>query len=72
MDLSALGLPMEQLRDVWLIAFMVHLGLCLLVDIAYPVPIRRRRQPTCTLRCPVCPLMRRAAPLRNVPRWMRR
>ena len=56
MDLSALGLPMEQLRDVWLIAFMVYLGLCLLVDIAYPV----------------CPLMRRAAPLRNVPRWVRR
>ena len=58
MDLSALGLPMEQLRDVWLIAFMVYLGLCLLVDIA--------------LRCPVRPLMRRAAPLRNVPRWVRR
>ena len=25
MDLSALGLPMEQLRDVWLIAFMVYM-----------------------------------------------
>ena len=43
MDLSALGLPMEQLRDVWLIAFMVYLGLCLLVDIAYPVPIKKEK-----------------------------
>ena len=43
MDLSALGLPMEQLRDVWLIAFMVYVGLCLLVDIAYPVPIKKEK-----------------------------
>ena len=71
MDLSALGLPMEQLRDVWLIAFMVYLGLCLLVDIAYPVPIKKEK-PNCTLRCPARPLMRRAAPPRNAPRWVRR
>lgn len=43
MDLSALGLTMEQLRDVWLISFMVYLGLCLLVDIAYPVPIKQEK-----------------------------
>ena len=66
MDLSALGLPMEQLRDVWLIAFMVYLGLCLLVDIAYPVPIKKEKAAELYLE------MRRAAPPRNAPRWVRR
>ena len=28
---------------MWLIAFMVYLGLCLLVDIAYPVPIKQEK-----------------------------
>ena len=39
MDLSALGIPLEPVRDVWLIAFMAYTFACLLVDIAYPVNI---------------------------------
>lgn len=31
MDLAALGLPMEQVRNVWLVAFFIYLACCLLV-----------------------------------------
>lgn len=43
MDIAALGLPLEQVRDVWLIALMAYTILCLLVDIAYPVAIKADR-----------------------------
>lgn len=39
MDLAALGLPMEQVRNVWLIAFIVYIGLCIVPAITHPATI---------------------------------
>lgn len=35
MELSALGIPLEPLRYIWLIAFLLYLVVCVAVDIAY-------------------------------------
>lgn len=43
MDLAALGLPMEQVRNVWLVAFFIYLACCLLVEVAYPTIIDAER-----------------------------
>ena len=43
MDLAALGLPMEQVRNVWLVAFFIYLACCLLVEVAYPTLIGASR-----------------------------
>ena len=43
MDLAALGLPMEQVRNVWLVAFFIYLACCLLVEVAYPTIINAER-----------------------------
>ena len=43
MDLAALGLPMEQVRNVWLVAFFIYLACCLLVELAYPTIIDAER-----------------------------
>ncbi|WP_368867421.1 carboxylate transporter [Rothia mucilaginosa] len=43
MDLAALGLPMEQVRNVWLVAFFIYLACCLLVEVAYPTMIDAER-----------------------------
>lgn len=43
MDLTALGLPMEQVRNVWLVAFFIYLACCLLVEVAYPTLISASR-----------------------------
>lgn len=43
MDLAALGLPMEQVRNVWLVAFFIYLACCLLVEFAYPTIIDAER-----------------------------
>ena len=45
MDLTALGLPMEQVRNVWLVAFFIYLACCLLVEVAYPTLIGASRAP---------------------------
>lgn len=39
MDLAALGLPMEQVRNIWLIAFIVYIGLCIVPAITHPATI---------------------------------
>lgn len=39
MDLAALGLPLEQVRNVWLIAFIVYIGLCIVPAITHPATI---------------------------------
>lgn len=43
MDLAALGLPMEQVRNVWLVTFFIYLACCLLVEVAYPTLIGASR-----------------------------
>lgn len=43
MDLTALGLPMEQVRNIWLVAFFIYLACCLLVEVAYPTIINAER-----------------------------
>ena len=43
MDLAPLGLPMEQVRNVWLVAFFIYLACCLLVEVAYPTLIGASR-----------------------------
>lgn len=43
MDLTALGLPMEQVRNVWLVTFFIYLACCLLVEVAYPTLISASR-----------------------------
>lgn len=43
MDLTTLGLPMEQVRNVWLVAFFIYLPCCLLVEVAYPTIINAER-----------------------------
>ena len=43
MDLAALGLPLEQVRNVWLVAFFIYLACCLLVEVAYPTLIGASR-----------------------------
>ena len=43
MDLAALGLPMEQVRNVWLVAFFIYLACCLLVEVAYPTLVGASR-----------------------------
>ena len=35
MELSALGISLEPLRYIWLIAFLLYLVVCVAVDIAY-------------------------------------
>lgn len=39
MDLSALGIPLEPLRYIWLIAFIVYIGLCIVPAITHPATI---------------------------------
>ena len=43
MDLAALGLPLEQVRNVWLVTFFIYLTCCLLVEFAYPTLINAER-----------------------------
>lgn len=43
MDLAALGLPLEQVRNIWLVAFFIYLACCLLVEVAYPTIINAER-----------------------------
>ena len=43
MDLAALGLPLEQVRNIWLVAFFIYLACCLLVEVAYPTLIGASR-----------------------------
>lgn len=43
MDLTTLGLPLEQVRNVWLVAFFIYLACCLLVEVAYPTMIDAER-----------------------------
>lgn len=43
MDLAALGLPLEQVRNVWLVAFFIYLACYLLVEVAYPTLIDAER-----------------------------
>lgn len=43
MDLAALGLPLEQVRNIWLVAFFIYLACCLLVEVAYPTLIGAER-----------------------------
>ena len=72
MDLSALGLPMEQLRDV---ANRLHGVPGLVPAGGYRLPGAHQEgegSRTVPLRYPVRPLMRRSAPPRNAPRWVRR
>lgn len=35
MELSALGIPLEPVRYIWLIAFLLYLVVCVAIDIAY-------------------------------------
>ena len=39
MELSALGIPLEPVRYVWLIAFIVYIGLCIVPAITHPATI---------------------------------
>lgn len=39
MDLAALGLPLEQVRNMWLFAFIVYIGLCVVPAITHPATI---------------------------------
>jgi len=39
MELSALGMPLEPVRYIWLIAFIVYIGLCIVPAITHPATI---------------------------------
>ena len=39
MELSALGIPLEPVRYIWLIAFIVYIGLCVVPAITHPATI---------------------------------
>lgn len=39
MDLATLGLPLEQVRNIWLITFIVYIGLCVVPAITHPATI---------------------------------
>lgn len=39
MELSALGIPLEPLRYIWLITFIVYIGLCIVPAITHPATI---------------------------------
>lgn len=39
MELNALGIPLEPLRYIWLIAFIVYIGLCIVPAITHPATI---------------------------------
>lgn len=39
MELSALGIPLEPARYIWLIAFIVYIGLCVVPAITHPATI---------------------------------
>lgn len=39
MELSALGMPLEPVRYIWLIAFIVYIGLCVVPAITHPATI---------------------------------
>ena len=39
MELSALGIPLEPVRYIWLIAFIVYIGLCIVPAITHPATI---------------------------------
>ncbi|OFJ98735.1 transcriptional regulator [Rothia sp. HMSC065C12] len=43
MELSALGIPLEPLRYIWLIAFIVYIGLCIVPAITHPATISREK-----------------------------
>lgn len=39
MELNALGIPLEPVRYIWLIAFIVYIGLCIVPAITHPATI---------------------------------
>ena len=43
MELSALGMPLEPVRYIWLIAFIVYIGLCIVPAITHPATISREK-----------------------------
>lgn len=43
MELSALGIPLEPVRYIWLIAFIVYIGLCVVPAITHPATISREK-----------------------------
>ena len=43
MELSALGIPLEPVRYIWLIAFIVYIGLCIVPAITHPATISREK-----------------------------
>ena len=43
MELSAFGIPLEPLRYIWLIAFIVYIGLCIVPAITHPATISREK-----------------------------
>ena len=43
MELSALGIPLEPVRYIWLIAFIVYIGLCIVPAITHPETISREK-----------------------------
>ena len=43
MELSALGIPLEPVRYIWLITFIVYIGLCIVPAITHPATISREK-----------------------------
>ena len=43
MELNALGIPLEPVRYIWLIAFIVYIGLCIVPAITHPATISREK-----------------------------
>ena len=43
MELSAFGIPLEPVRYIWLIAFIVYIGLCIVPAITHPATISREK-----------------------------
>lgn len=43
MELSALGIPLEPVRYIWLIAFIVYIGLCIVPASTHPATISREK-----------------------------
>ena len=39
MELNALGIPLEPVRYIWLFAFIVYIGLCVVPAITHPATI---------------------------------
>lgn len=43
MELNALGIPLEPVRYIWLFAFIVYIGLCIVPAITHPATISREK-----------------------------